>query len=191
MENPSEEQQYLANTFPKTPEEFDRVEVLARSFVRIDLVRWMNEMDKTEIHINESNDDREKFSFFAKTMNSSFSNTIELYKIQAAKNLDEEVHIHVRPENIYYDILLKAHELWAAITTEFQKIFSKYNVYNKPGYVFQIPAKRLSEKAIFIVRAIISNEKLSEVMTQLQENSEIMLGYIQLWQDTFQLSTEP
>lgn len=190
MENLLEEQQYLTNTFPKTPEEFDRVEVLMRSFVRIDLVRWMNEIDETEIHINESNDDREKFSFFAETMNSSFSNTNQLYKIQAAKNLDEKVHIHVGPENIYYNILFKAHELWAAITTEFQNIFLEYNVYNKPGFVFQIPTKPLSERAILIVRAIVANEKLNELMTQLQENSEIMLGYIQLWQNTFQPSTE-
>lgn len=191
MENLSKEQQNLVNTFPKTPEQFDRVDVLARYFVRIDLVRWMNEIDKKEIRINEGIDEREKFSFFAKTMDSSFSNTNELYKIQAAKNLDEEVHIHVRPENIYYNILFKAHELWAAITTEFQNIFLEYNILDRPGIVSLIPKKPLSEKGVFLIRSICANEKLSEAMTQLQENSEIMLGYIQVWQNTFQPSTEP
>lgn len=183
--------QYLANKFPKTAEEFDRVEVLETLFVRIDLVRWMNRIDETEIRINESDDDREKFTFLADTMDSSFSNTNELYKIQAAKNLDERVHIHVRPENIYYNILFKAHDLWATITCEFQNIFAYYNVFDKHEFVFQIPTKPLTEKAILIVRAIVANERLTELMIQLQENSEIMLGYIQLWQNPFQPSTEP
>ena len=183
MENLSEEE-YLANKFPKTPEEFDKVGVLSREFVRIDLVRWMNEIANKEVNIIESSDERERFSFFAKTMDSSLSNTNDLYKIQAAKNLDEEVHIHISPDNIYYNILFKAHKLWTAITTEFIGIFLKFNVYNKPGFVFQIPTKPLSERAILIIRAIVSNKEIMEIMPQLQENSEIMLGYIQRWQDS-------
>lgn len=170
----------LAITFPKTPEEFDRVRVLSTGFLRISLVDWMHDIDKIGINIIESDDDRKMFSVLAETMESSFSNTNELYKIQAAKNLDEEVDIHVLPENIYYNVLFKAHKLWTTITTKFQKIFLKYNVYNKPGYVFQIPTKPLTERAILIIRAIVSSKTLRETMTELQENSEIMLSYIQL-----------
>lgn len=189
MENLSEEE-YLANEFPKTPEEFDRVEVLSTSFVRIDLVRWMNEIVKKEVHIIESSDERGRFSFFAETMDSSFSKTNDLYKIQAAKNLDEEVDIHISPDNIYYNILFKSHKLWTTITTEFVGIFYKFNVYEKHKFVFQIPTKPLSERAILIIRAIVLNKKLIEVMPQLQENSEIMRDYIQIWQDSRLPSTE-
>ena len=178
------DEEYLANVFPKTPEEFDRVEVISTSFVRIDLVRWMNEIVKKEVHIIESSDGRGRFSFFAKTMDSSFSKTNDLYKIQAAKNLDEGVHIHISPDNIYYNILFKSHKLWTTITNEFVGIFYKFNVYENPQFVFQIPTKPLSERAILIIRAIVSNKKLMEVMPQLQENSEIMLGYIKIWHDS-------
>lgn len=175
MEDLSE--QLLAKTFPTTPEEFDRVEILSTKLVRIDLVRWMDEM--VETHICKRHWDREKFLFFTETMRSSFSNTHDLYKIQAMKNPDKKIHISVLPGDVYYDILFKAHEFWTAITIEFQNIFRRYNMSNQHKFIFEIPTNPLSETAVLIIQSIVLNKNLMKVMIQLQENSATMLGHIQ------------
>lgn len=173
-------EQWLANTFPKTPEEFDMVEVLSTTLVRINLVKWMSDM--LEKHIKESHPDREKFLFFTETMKSSHSNTNYLYKIQAAYNLDHGTHVNVVPGNLFYDILLRAHEFWANITTEFRNIFTQYNLQNEHKTIFKIPTNPLGEKAVQIIQSIVTNETLKNIMPQLQENSATILGHIQTWE---------
>lgn len=83
MKDPPEE--LIAVMFPKTSKEFKRADVLSTALVRIDLVRWMDEMK----HIIESDSDREKFLFFTESMRNSFINTGSLYRVQAAINWTE------------------------------------------------------------------------------------------------------
>lgn len=135
-------QQRLAITFPKTQEEFDKVEFLSATMKRIELVRWMDEM--LETYISEGHCDREKFLFFAKIMRLSFSETSYLYKIQGTINFD-----NILSGGSTYEILFKAHEFWTTITTEFEEIFSKYSLSNRYKlFILLIPRKPLSERLI-------------------------------------------
>lgn len=179
----------LVNTFPKTRQEFEKVDFLSTKMARIDLIRWMEEM--LETHINESHCDRKKFLFFTKTMRSSFSNTYDLYKIQAKINLDKKISKNVLPGNSHYKILFQAHEFWTALTTEFEEIFIKYSLLDRyKSFILQIPRKLLSEKPIQIIQAIAINENLMNIMIQLQENIAIIISHIQLWKSSQKPATE-
>lgn len=176
MEDPSKEQ--LARTFPKTSETFEKMEILSNAMTRIDLVKWIE--DIVEEHIHDGHDHREKFLFFTETLKTSFANTKYLYTIQATINQDEQISIFVNPENVYYDILFKAHEFWTTITIEFRKIFRIYM--SGLGQYRQIPKKQLSEKLIQTIQAIATNENLMQAITLMHVNSATIFDYIQSWE---------
>lgn len=149
----------------------------------------MDEM--LETHINESHCDRKKFLFFTKTMKSSFSDTHDLYKIQALINLDKRISKNVLPGNSHYEILFQAHEFWTAITIEFEEIFIKYSLLDRYKlFILQIPRKPLSEKPIQIIQAIATNGNLVNIMIQLQENIAIIISHTQLWESSQKPATE-
>lgn len=193
MENPSEEQ--LLQTFPKTSREFHGAEILSNALVRVNLVKWMDEMK----HICESDSDREEFLFFAETLRYSFLNTSHLYRIEAGMNWKEaKIYTDViQPESVYYNILFKAHRFWTIVTTEFRNIFN--TIYNndmmstssledqqqRSKIILEIPTNPLSEKSRQLIQAILTNKNLIKVMIPLQEISETIDGCIQ----TRQVST--
>lgn len=131
---PSRRRHLFSTEFPTTPEEFDRVEVLCTFFVRIDLVRWVNAMFKKYPYTNGQLDN-EMLTYYTKIMNHSFDRINYLYKIQAAYNLSLKVSINVKPGNYYYDILIKAHELWTSLTKQFVNIIIQTSVIRNIRYL--------------------------------------------------------
>ncbi len=121
MEDPTSKQ-YLIDTFPDTPEKFDRVEVLETRMVRFDLVKWMVSMFKKYVTQNDPN--REKLLYYITIMTSSHAKTNYLFKIQAALNLDNKISINFAPGNIFYDLLFESHRFWTALIKEFVDIFT-------------------------------------------------------------------
>lgn len=146
--------------------------------VRIDLVRWMDAMfEKYPNHPS-----KEKLLYYAKTMISSHDKTNYLYKIQAGLNLKAQISINVVPENFYYDILLKAHQLWTGLILEFMNIFIKTNMSFNHGYILELPKLSPSDKGREILNLIVENKFLLEIIKELEDNLNITVSHIELYE---------
>lgn len=175
MEGPGS---FFVIKFPETPEEFDRAEVIHNWMVRIDLVRWMDTiLKKYPDHPN-----KEKLLYYAKTMISSHDKTNYLYKIQAALNLKAQISINVAPGNFYYDILFKAHQLWATLTLQFVNIFIMTNLAYNHEYIMELPKLSPSDKGRSILNLIVENEFLLEIIKQLEDNLNTTVSYIESYE---------
>lgn len=174
---------YFSTEFPTTPEEFDRVEVLSNTVVRIDLVRWLNAMFKKFPYENNQAE-KEKFTYYTTTMTSSHERVNYLYKIQATHNLRAKVSINVRPGNEYYDILLKAHQLWLDLTLQFVEIFMQTLVTDNSRYFWALPNSSgtnpsQDNKGRQIMSQIIRNELIYGIIKQMEDNLKIVVSYIE------------
>ncbi len=181
-EDPMEDstsKQYLIDTFPDTPEKFDRVEVLETMMVRIDLVKWMDGMFEQYVTQNDLN--REKLLYYTTIMTSSHVKTNYLYKIQAAFNLHHKISINVAPGNIFYDLLFESHRLWTALTKEFVDLFASLGLSDEPEFIFALIKSRPILKGRYIILLIASNQQLMEIMKQLEENSKLIFDHIQIY----------
>lgn len=146
--------------------------------VRIDLVRWMDAMfEKYPNHPS-----KEKLLYYAKTMISSHDKTNYLYKIQAGLNLKAQISINVVPENFYYDILLKVHQLWTGLILEFMNIFIKTNMSFNHGYILELPKLSPSDKGREILNLIVENKFLLEIIKELEDNLNITVSHIELYE---------
>lgn len=170
---------YFIDKFPKTPEEFDRAEVIHTSMVRIDLIRLMNVLFEKYPHTHL---DKEKLSYYTKIMTSSHDKTNYLYKIQAALNLKAKISINVAPENIYYDVLLKANQLWTTLTIKFINIFIETKMVTKPEYIFELFKLPPCVKGREILSVITENKFLMEIINQLEDNLKITVNHIQSYE---------
>ncbi len=169
---------FFRKNFPKTPEEFDRAEVIHNWMVRIDLVRWMNAI--LEVYTNHPN--KENLAYYGKIMMSSHDKTNYLFKIQAAINLKAKISINVEPGNFYYNILLEAHQLWNTLTLQFVIIFVRTNVIHDHEYIFQL--LQMAPRAIGgeILNLIAENESLMEITNQLKDNLNTIVSHIQSYE---------
>ena len=177
MEDPKSKQ-YLIDTFPDTPEKFDRVEVLETRMVRIDLVKWMVSMFKKYVTQNDPN--REKLLYYTTIMTSSHAKTNYLFKIQAALNLDNKISINVAPGNIFYDLLFESHRFWTALTKEFVDIFTSQRL--RYEYIISLLKSGPILKAKQIILIIATNKKLMAIMKQLEKNTNLIFDHIQLYE---------
>lgn len=184
MEYPTSKQ-YLIDTFPDTPEKFDRVEVLETMMVRIDLVKWMDGMFKK--YVTENDPNREKLLYFTTIMTSSHAKTNYLFKIQAALNLDNKISINVAPGNIFYDLLFESHRFWTALTKEFVDIFTSLRLRYQYEYIFLLLKSNPILKGKQIIIIIATNKKLMEIMKQLEENTKLIFDHIQIYEASEEL----
>ncbi len=177
MEDPTSIQ-YLIDTFPDTPEKFDRVEVLETRMVRIDLVRWMVTMFKK--YVTENHPDREKLLYYTERMASSHDKTNYLFKIQAALNLDNKIPINVVPGNMFYYLLFESHRFWTALTKEFVDTFTSQRL--RYEYIFLLLKSDPILKGKEVILILAANKKLMAIMKQLEENTKLISDHIQIYE---------
>lgn len=184
MKDPTSKQ-YLIDTFPDTPEKFDRVEVLETMMVRIDLVKWMDGMFKK--YVTQDDPNREKFLYYTTIMTSSHAKTNYLFKIQAALNLDNKISINVVPGNIFYDLLFESHRFWTAVTKEFINLFTSLRLRYEYEYIFFLLKSNPILKGKQIMLIIATNIKLMKIMKKLEENTKLIFDHIQIYEASKEL----
>lgn len=173
---------YFSTEFPTTPEEFDRVEVLSNTVVRIDLVRWLNSMFKKFPYTNNQAE-KEKLTYYTMAITSHHERVNYLYKIQATYNLRAKVSVNVKPGNEYYNILLKAHQLWLDLTLQFVEIFMQTLVTDNSRYFWTLPNLSASpsqnNKGKQIMGLIIGNKLIPDIIKQMDDNLKIVVSHIE------------
>lgn len=177
MEDPSEQQ--LAHTFPKSSEEFDRAEVIPM-MVRPNLVKWIDDMIVRYVYLNHPN--QEQLLYYTTIMASSWAKTNRLFKIQLAINLQGMEPADVLPGNFFYDILLRAHQLWTALTRQFASIFMGLNLFYNYEFILELPRSAPVAIGTQIINLISTNEHLLGIMQQLEANADTILHHIQDYQ---------
>lgn len=170
-------EQYLLRTFPKTKDEFDRVEVIGDKLVRSHLVHWMDRMFYT--YVRHGQLDWDRTLYHSTTMLSSWAKTGRLYEIQAVINLGLMQPRFAVPGNLYYNILFEAHRLWTSIASEFLNIFIALNLVNNHEFILQLPRSAPVEIGGQLIHLIATNDNLNNLMNDLAVNSDTILSYIQ------------
>lgn len=106
-----------------------------------------------------------------------------LYKIQATHNLRAKISIKVKLGNEYYNILLKAHQIWLDITLHFVEIFMQTLVTDNSHYFWALPnlsaAPSQDDKGKQIMELIIKNKLFLGIIKQMEDNLKIVVGYIE------------
>lgn len=179
------------------------MEVLKNTVVRIDFVKWLNAMFKKYPYTNDQLSKKEKLKYYTTTMTSSHDRVNYLYKIQAAYNLRLKISINVKPENEFYNILLRANQLWLDLTLEFVKIFMQTLVTDNSRHFWALP--NLSTNPMYnddnnnnnnntkgkeIMDLIIENNHFYRIIKQLEDNLKIVGMYIEIYEASENLEKE-
>lgn len=162
-----------------TAEDFEKTHFIPSILVRSDAVKWYKRMFNQ--YIGPDHPDREKVLYYLTTITSSLENTTELFKIQIIHNTELDSPLKITTDSLYYEKLFKSHQLWTDVAQQINIIINYAILIDNHNFVFDLFHKQDSETQREVIRGIILNWYLPEIMKELENNSNEMLKEIKMY----------
>ncbi len=162
-----------------TAEDFEKTHFIPSILVRSDAVKWYKRMFNQ--YIGSDHPDREKVLYYLTTITSSLENTTELFKIQIIHNTELDSPLKITTDNLYYEKLFKSHQLWTDVAQQINIIINYAILIDNHNFVFDLFHKQDSETQREVIRGIILNWYLPEIIKELENNSNEMLKEIKMY----------